>query len=250
MPRSSSTSFKALEDLRKRFKDSLAKDVASLVKLHRNDERSRGPRGLWLRAIRRSAIVLATAALESFLEESVCTAITHLHDRNLPAAKFPSAYRAWLLSDGVNSKAYNKSNVTEVADLVRCLWSDAETIPKNRLRLKALREKFDNPTPAQVDFLASLFGFEDYSEKTFVMVLGKKTSLKAGLNELLERRNKIAHGDQSQNPKLKEDVVRLAKFSKLLGTRFSSDIGRETSRILGCQICFSRPNLAIEEQEA
>lgn len=67
-----------LDQLREEFIKTLESDVRSLIKLHERDAGGPGRPGEWLRAIRRSAIVLIAANLENFVEDLACTSLHYL----------------------------------------------------------------------------------------------------------------------------------------------------------------------------
>lgn len=96
-------------------------------------------------------------------------------------------------------------------------------LPVEELNLGPLREAFANPTPKNVNWLMSLLDRDSYLSDVAVTVDGASITGEAGLGELANRRNKIAHGDMNETPDI-QDVKRLTKFCQLLANRLKKDV--------------------------
>ena len=213
----------AIEDRNSEFKDSLDEDVKSLIRLHEKDEETKGRPGKWLEAIRRSAVVLSAANLESYLEDVACLGLRILATRGVYATHFPKNYRLWNFQQETNNRSLGLEDAEEIVALSQKLWARQRPISEDELRLDELRNEFSNPTPSDVDWLMGLFDLSDYSAGVTIQVSGKPTNAESALGELARRRNEIAHGQIDQKPDI-DDVKRLRKFVHYFSNRVKRDL--------------------------
>ena len=223
-------SIQELDDMRARFVTTLDADVKSLVRLHEKDEKGPGRPGEWLRAIRRSAVVLTGANLENFIESIVCAGLKHLARIQVKARKYPEGFRIWRFRHTVYSKNWGLDNANELAELSLILYSEVRELKEDELLLDEMKEKFANPTPENVNWIMRLLDRPDYLSEINVKVDGVHTAAVSALHELARRRNAIAHGDPDEDPDL-DDVKRLSKFARTFSTRVKRDV---TSAIEKC----------------
>lgn len=221
----------SLEQQRNRFVATLRADVDSLIGLHKRDAKGAGRPGAWLRAIRRASIVLIGANLENFIEELVCTTLSHLTDQRVMARGFPEGYRVWRFRYTAQSENLGVDNAKQLAELALKLYSEVRELQEDELLLDTIKEKFANPTPKNVNWIMSLLDKPEYVNNLSVNVNGDKTSVVAALHELARRRNAIAHGDAVEDPSL-EDVVRLAQFARRFSTRIKNDVSKVAEKCL------------------
>lgn len=219
-----------LDALRNTFVDTLKADVMSLIRLHDKDLGMAGRPGEWLRAVRRAAVVLIAANLEHFVEEAVCLGLKHLADHGVQARRYPEGFRLWRFKRDAHQRNLRPDDSRALIDLSLKLTSDVQALEKNDLELDALRENFDNPTAANVNWLMGLLGKSNYIDAISVTVNGIPTAARPALEELARRRNAVAHGNSAQDPSI-EDVKRLHKFARVLSTRLKRDV---TAAIESC----------------
>ena len=220
-----------LDQLRERFVGTLKSDVDSLIRLHERDSKGAGRPGEWLRAIRRASVVLIGANLENFIEELVCTALSHLTGQRVMARRFPEGYRVWRLRYTTQSTSFGVDDTKELAELTLKLYSEVRELQQDELLLDAIKEAFANPTPKNVNWIMTLFDKPEYVDNLNVMVNGDTTSVNSALHELARRRNAIAHGDAAEDPSL-EDVKRLSKFAQTFSTRIKRDVSAVAEKCL------------------
>lgn len=207
-----------LEQLREQFIKTLDADVKSLINLHERDAGGAGRPGQWLRAIRRSAIVLIGANLENFIEDLVCMSLRHLANCGVKARRYPEGFITWRFKQTAQSSRLSTENVKELLDLSLRLHSEVRELREDELLLEEIREIFANPTPRNVTWIMTLLDKSDYVGGLQVSVNGDKASVDSALQELARRRNSIAHGDAREDPSL-DDVKRLLKFAQTFSTR-------------------------------
>ncbi len=220
-----------LEQLRERFVQTLNADVRSLIRLHERDAGGAGRPGEWLRAIRRSAIVLIGANLENFVEDLVCKALCHLADHQVKARRYPEGYKLWRFRHTAQSKSLSTEDAKELAELALKLYSDVRELRGDELLLDEVRETFANPTPKNVNWIMSLLDKSEYVDELHVAVKGDRTNVASALHELASRRNSIAHGNADEDPDL-EDVRRLSTFAQTFSTRIKRDVTAVIERSL------------------
>jgi hypothetical protein len=221
-----------LDDLRERFVGTLAADVDSLVRLYHKDEGTVGRPGEWLRAIKRSAVVLIAANLENFIEDLVCEALTILADNSVKARNYPEAYRLWRFRESAHMRNLGVKDAKELIELSLKLYSDVRELRPDELMLEELRGAFANPTASNVDWIMQLLGKDAYLSQLSVVVNGTSTPVRPALDELARRRNAVAHGDATQDPTI-ADVERLSKFALMLSGKIKRDVTAVTERCLG-----------------
>lgn len=212
-----------IENRREEFKEALNEDVKSLIKLHEKDEGTVGRPGKWLEAIRRSAVVLAAANLESFLEDTACLGFRILSDKGISATHYPKNFRLWNFQQEANNRSLGLKDAEEIVEVSQKLWARHRSLDEDELRLGELRKQFSNPTPGQVDWLMGLFGESDYVAGVTVRIDGEPTSAESALGELAQRRNDVAHGDIDQKPNI-DDVKRIRRFVLLFSNRVKKDV--------------------------
>lgn len=223
-------SIPALDQVLVNFRQTLKSDVKSLMRLYQAEAKGPGRPGHWMSAITRSAIVLLAANLENFVERLFCTSFSHLAAQSLIARSYPERFRHWLFHEEANMRNIGIDTSREFIQLSLKLYSDIRPLTDVELKLERLRERFANPTPANIEWLLSLLDLD--SKYLQDMTLGKdKTEARAVIGELANRRNKIAHGDSSENPTY-EDVERLTKFCQLFANRITRDVSARTEQCL------------------
>ena len=221
----------SLDNLRDQFKDTLDKDVKSLIRLHEKDRTSQGRPGDWLKAIRRSSIVLLAANLENYIESLVCTALEEMAKNEVKATKYPQSYRLWLFRKIANNRNLGNVEAKDVIDVSLKLYSEIREIKQAELRIDELKDNFANPTASNINWIIGLLDKENYLEGLELNVNGASTSAKSALGELATRRNEVAHGNVNQDPAI-DDIQRLSKFCQLFSTRLKKDVTTITESIL------------------
>lgn len=220
-----------LDELREKFVKTLDADVKSLTKLHEKDAKGAGRPGQWLRAIRRSAIVLIGANLENFVEDLVCTSLQHLANCGVKARRYPEGFIVWRFQQTAQSRNLSPENTKELLDLSLRLYSEVRELHHNELLLDEVREIFANPTPKNVNWIMTLLDKPGYVGNLQVTVNGDKTSVDSALQELARRRNSIAHGDASEDPSI-DDVKYLLKFAQTFSAKIKNDVTKATGKCL------------------
>lgn len=141
----------ALKSCHSAFKNTLASDVDSLVRLHEKDKSTPGRPGEWLVAVRRSAIVLLAANLENYLESLVCDALSHFATSKLVARRYPERFRLWLFREDAHLRSFGIDGARDFITLTLKLYSDVRPLEAGELRLGEIKEQFANPTPTNVN---------------------------------------------------------------------------------------------------
>lgn len=222
-------SIRSIDAIRKQFIATLDADVRSLIRLHQKDSKGPGKPGEWLRAIRRSAVVLIGANLENFTESIVCEGLKNLAQEKVKARKYPEGFRTWRFRHTVYSRNWGMENAKELAELSLVLYSEVRELREDELLIGEIEEKFANPTPDNINWIMKLLDQDNYLDGIKVKVDGVDTSAISALHELARRRNAIAHGSSDEDPSL-EDVKRLDKFARAFSTRLKRDVSKAIER--------------------
>ncbi len=218
-----------LEECKSDFIGTLDADVKSLTDLHDQQHQGAGRPGKYLEALRRSAIVLLAANFENFCESLVCQSLSHLATQGVYARRYPERLRHWLFREDVHMKNFGIDAAKDFITLSLKLYSDVSPLKVGELKLERLKEEFSNPTPKNINWLVGLYDVDNYLDTVKVTVNSKEIESKAAINELAERRNKIAHGDATEKPTI-SDVKRLTKFCRLFANRLTKDITEYTEK--------------------
>lgn len=219
-----------LEDLRGEFVRTLDADVKSLIRLYEADVKTAGRPANWLRAVKRSSVVLVAANLENFIEDCVCKGLEHLVDNRVRATSYPETFRMWRFRKDAHMRNLGIKNSRELVELSLKLFSEVYELQRDELMLDQIREQFANPTPSNINWIMGLLDWEDYVAGATLRMDGAEVSVKETLHELANRRNSIAHGDAAQDPSI-EAVRHLARFAR----QFSNRIKKDTdSKIKSC----------------
>lgn len=224
-------SIQELDSIRERFINTLDADVTSLIRLHEKDAQNAGRPGDWLRAIRRSAVVLIGANLENYIENIVCEGLRYLARNQVKARKYPEGFRIWRFRQNVYSRTWGLDNISELAESALALYSDVRQLMEEELFISEIENKFANPTPENINWIMQLLDKNNYVENIKVKVNGVDTNAKAVLHELARRRNDIAHGSAFEDPNL-NDVKRLNKFARTFSTRLKRDVSAVIERCM------------------
>ena len=212
-----------LTNRRDDFKATLDADVKSLIRLHEKDTGTAGRPGEWMKAIRRSAVVLIAANLENYVEELVCDGLAILANNNVPARNYPENFRLWIFKKTVNMRSVGIDDAKEYVELSMKLYSDIRPLTLAELPLDDLKDSFANPTIDNINWIMSLLGFDNYLTGITQQVDGVDRSARTMIGELANRRNGVAHGDVTQDPTI-DRVKLLSKFSQLFSTRLKKDV--------------------------
>jgi hypothetical protein len=190
-----------------------------------------GPSATWVQPLLRSSCVLLVADFENFIEGLFCAAFADLASRNVVADKYPKGFRHWLFRKEVHMRSIGADDVKDYIELSQRLFNPVRALTLDELSLEDLKEKFDNPTPVNINWMAGLFDVENYVDGITVRVMDQPTLAKSAIGELAERRNAIAHGDSTQQPK-DADIKRLTKFCVLFANQITKDVNKWTQQCL------------------
>ncbi len=220
-----------LEDLRSEFARTLDSDVKSLIKLYEADVKTAGRPANWLRAVKRSSVVLVAANLENFIEDCVCKGLEHLVENRVRATSYSEEFRMWRFRKDAHMRNLGIENSRELVKLSLKLFSEVYKLQRDELMLDQIRAQFANPTPSNINWIMGLLDWKDYVAGATLRMDGAEVPVEATLHELANRRNSVAHGDATQDPSI-EDVKRLAKFARQFSTRIKKDASSKVERCL------------------
>lgn len=186
-------------------------------------------------ALNKGALVLLTAHLEAFLEELYAEALAAIVAARIPSSAAPDRLKLTALR-GTANDIRSSSDRAKRDDHTLRLLKRAERLGHPRKRLSAgdvdtasvLRD-FANPRPESIDWLFSNLGIVGILGR--VRWQGKSSAaVRADLERMVEKRNKIAHGELGANV-YKEDVRYHRQLVERLADRLDQIVGAHVASL-------------------
>jgi hypothetical protein len=149
-------------------------------------------------AVNRAVVVLLTAHVEGFVEDLAAEAIDHLHREGPPIQNVPQLLRALHCDVDVLEIARLSDRKARAGRLGKlfadrmALWQVGGTLQPGMLSTELLRSQMSNPGSREVARFAELLGVADLWES---VEDPEHVSIRGVLNEMVGKRNAIAHGD-------------------------------------------------------
>lgn len=181
------------------FLDTRLGEVQHLVALR--------PSGRWNRtdaeraaAINRATVLLICAHLEGFVEGIIVDLFDHFNSERPPADQLPSLLRASQVDPqlvsvvGLKERVRRAQSIDKLFAQSHSLWL-GYPLPKNALRADLVTNLMGNPKPTKIAEVLHLVGMHD----VFAAVeLPDGADIEVRLEELVDIRNSIAHGEDVQ----------------------------------------------------
>lgn len=165
-----------------------------------------------MNALTRSCVVMLVASFEGFIKSVLTDLIDAICQAKPPARRIPDALlelhtreriEEIFGTEGPNRIYRTRRLFTTYAQL----WDENHSINPNLLSAKILTRQFTNARPEVIESVFSLLGVEDVLSRIDAHVNqviasrgDQATSVKTEtkLAEIVERRNRVAHGDRSE----------------------------------------------------
>ena len=171
---------------------SMAQDVSQRPAVSRNIIR--------VNALCRGGIVLLCSHLEGYVEALGSLAVARIGDHNVPKVSMSPVFRYHLsrdLLDGITHAASPAVIASKVSDLINRDLHIWNTIPNfgPPLSPDALLGRFATPNHNNVRRFFSRFGYDGFNNDLAANLKSDYLTCVNTVNNLVEERNKIAHGD-------------------------------------------------------
>jgi hypothetical protein len=193
-------------------------DINELMKAHRAVGGKQVGRRFQVVALNRAGVVLLSAHLEGFIENLVEECIELLHTHKVAMGKIPERLRAAQVETTVMKPIPQKDNVAannrsqELGPILAILWNATTEATDVNLKAKPIISQMNNPGTRDINHLFWYFGI-DHVMGTISWQKAGNDGVLAAINELVGRRNAIAHGDPGLKI-WKSDVERYRSYVK------------------------------------
>ena len=157
-------------------------------------------RSAHISVLMRSATVLLSSHIQGFVEDLSDIIVERLVQDSVPSSKIPDSLRY----HATRSKLRELQSKQDSADLVASVrnyassYSDIITL-SGTASLSFLgseyKDGFGNPTVKAIKSYLKRFGFVDYESEMRRRLKGDWNIVENAINQIVDRRNKIAHGD-------------------------------------------------------
>lgn len=202
---------KALQSLTTRLND-----IAELLKAHRKVSGDKVGRKYEVAALNRAGLVLLSAHLEGFIENLVEECVSLMHANGVAVANVPARLRAAQLEATVMKPVPQNDHVTankrvqEMAPTLANLWAPVTVVTNSLLKASPILSQMSNPGTKEIDHVFWYFDIDKAMDHIWWNRAGND-AVKRNINELVGKRNAIAHGNQNVNV-WKSDVERYQKY--------------------------------------
>lgn len=188
-------------------------EVARLMDIHKAVAGAGPGRKRDVQVLNKSAIVIALACWEAYVEDLAANAFEHM----LSVASSPSVFPSHVLA--IAGKRITKAGALDVWTLADDGWRSALSNHKQAILDKyVVKGSFNTPSSDNIDKLYSeLIGLKSASGEFYWPGMSN-IKAKQKLQDLIDLRGEIAHRVESSAPVYKKDVEAYQKFIKRLAT--------------------------------
>ncbi len=192
-------------------------DIDQLKAAHDAASGSTGPGRRWnTESLNRAAVVLLCAHFEGFLEDLFRESVASMENAHVPSGSVPRVLVMEALSEDARKLSQSKDMGDRVATLqrlmnrIRPFVDPTRPIQPGEIDTTPITRSLENPTTEKVKALYSHLGFQDILDGVSWRAAGNQ-SVRRNINELVDLRNKIAHGER-EVPVVWADVDRYRKY--------------------------------------
>ncbi|MFE5973956.1 MAE_28990/MAE_18760 family HEPN-like nuclease [Streptomyces sp. NPDC056460] len=184
-------------------------------------------------AVHRACLVLLVAHFEGFAKAALSEYVDEVCAVRPPVRKLPPEFLELFTRDRIQEIASlppGSDRVNRTRRLFTAysdLWDEGRTIDPQIISAKILARKMTSLKPDVLRESFSLIGVEDVIAQATLSLSGAGMSVRvdAKLEEIVNKRNLIAHGDYSVKP-TSTDLEEYIEFFMAVGDAFSACVGR------------------------
>ncbi|MBX3057821.1 MAG: hypothetical protein KF770_15255 [Anaerolineae bacterium] len=169
-------------------------------------------------ALCRSGVVLLSSHIEAYIEDLSEIALSHIVHLKVPKSMFSPRFRYYLSKDLILD-IKNTNDPDSIADKIDRLlqrdnhiWGQISHFSQD-LSPDIFHGDFSNPTHIKIRKLFARFGYSQFQYDLERFLAADFTPLSNMVNQVVDQRNKIAHGDfaTAGSPSDLNDMIRLSK---------------------------------------
>ena len=177
-------------------------------------------------ALVRSATVLLSSHIQGYVEDLSDIVIEHLIADDVDAVLVPEALRYHATKSAIKEIRDASDPAATIQKLRSYLDDYGEILRKDGLVSPSLagseyKNGFGNPTVGEIKKFLSIFGLNDFNAQMGKRLKGDWPIVENAVNQIVDRRNKIAHGDVLATLTVRE----LSEYLKL-ARKFASNVDR------------------------
>ena len=151
-------------------------------------------------ALCRSGVVLLCSHVEGFLDELVNIILERIVSRSMDKEKLPRAFFYFMSRDIILdiSRTTEPEKIAEkiyvLLDRDQDIWSNQKNF-QNALSAERFLSNFSTPQFDKINSLVKRFGYNTFKQDVFVSLKTQAIIVTNMLEQVIQQRNKIAHGD-------------------------------------------------------
>ena len=187
-----------------------------------------------VRALGRASVVLLCSHIEGYIEDLGTLAIDRIQDRNVRKSRMPLEFRYHLSRDyiqRIQTSSHPENIAKAILDFMRqvgAIWDTSNEFPQ--IDAEVFIRTFSSPRHKNILQFVRRFGFTELDGR-MRRKLGTKVTCINTINNIVDQRNAIAHGDQRVKPssadlrQMREDVKLYCRTTdEVVGDWFRDEI--------------------------
>lgn len=217
--------------------DKRLQDLTQIYQAHTARAGSTAGRKYGVEALNRAGVVLLSAHLEGFIEDLVKESIVVINANSVPMGKLPDRLRAVQtekdLIEPIREDDYKKANarICKAAPTIAKFWTDTELSSTTNLSAQPIIKVMNNPGTTLINRMFWYFKIDEVME----LISWKRANNKAvkdTINELVGKRNKIAHGTVEIKV-TKPEVEKYEKYVKGVAVALDNKMAQFLKPLIG-----------------
>ena len=201
-------------------------------------------------ALYRASVVLLSSHLERYIESLVVEAIDAINFAMPTVDQLPELLRLTQIEQSLRAvhsavsdprdpdKVLDKREMINKVQAFKAFLDDYDYFfndsqPCTKLNVNILIDRFSNPSPHKIVHLFRQFGFHNVVQRAISRESKPdKANIEGMVNELIEKRNAIAHTGMTTNL-TRENIIVYLRYSRRLVRGIDTIVGQEVEKIVG-----------------
>jgi RiboL-PSP-HEPN len=184
-------------------------------------------------ALSRGALVLTCSHLQGYFSSVLQEFLEQLDGSGVDVARLPKELKAELClrfpyPDSLKDKPRDQAELLHRT--YSPLWRDGTPLPAGTIRTGSLTDPSANPWPASIASLLRTAGVDVFEYVRLTSGVAWVTGIKTNVRELVQSRNKVAHGDDTVSVTA-DDVRRLMQWATRLARAADATLGAKLGEL-------------------